>query len=317
MTREVGRGMELAAVCTRRPGSAAAAAAAYGVPGFHDVAELAAHPDIDLISVVVKVPGHHRAVMAALDAGKHVFCEWPLGLDVAEAEEMADLADSRGVVTGVGLQGRHTPELSTLKALVEDGFVGELFSVDMRWLTGGPPRGDDRSGVPGASMFAVGGGHTLDVLQHLFGPLQSLSARTDAPRGGDPSSIRDVVAHGQLEGGGLVSYRMTVVPHGATGWRLEVRGTEGVLVAETTVMPQISPVALSGSRGGGEPRAIPTNDAFVTVAGAPGGPARSVAETYAGLSQAIRAGKRHRADFSDALALHRLLDDIRGAPATR
>ena len=61
--------LELAAVCTSRPESAAAAADAYGVRGFHDVHDLAAQPDIDLIAVVVRVPAHYGVVMPASRAG--------------------------------------------------------------------------------------------------------------------------------------------------------------------------------------------------------------------------------------------------------
>jgi hypothetical protein len=72
-------GIELAAVCASRPESAAAGSDIHGVPGFHDVRGLAAHTDIDLIAVVVRVPRHCDVVMAALDGGKHVFSEGPLG----------------------------------------------------------------------------------------------------------------------------------------------------------------------------------------------------------------------------------------------
>lgn len=305
-------GIELAAVCTRRPESALAAAAAYGVPGFHDVAEMAQRPDIDLVSVVVKVPGHRQAVLAALEAGKNVYCEWPLGLDRAEAEEIAVLAREQGVVTGVGLQGRHTPELNTMRALVAEGFVGDVLSVDMTWQTGGPPRGDDRGGVPGASMFAVGGGHTLDVIQHVVGPFASLSARTDATAGADPAAIRDVVAHGVFGGGALLAYRMTVVRNHASGWRMEVRGTEGVLVATTGVMPQISPISLSGARGTDELSPLAAHERFVAAPGTGPGPMRNVAESYARMAEAVRSRSRFRADFEDALDLHRLLDVVRG-----
>ncbi len=81
---------EIAAVCTAHADTAAAAAAKYGVArAFHDYNTMVREPDIDMVSVVVKVPAHHGAVMAALDARKHVYCEWPLGANLAEAEAMA------------------------------------------------------------------------------------------------------------------------------------------------------------------------------------------------------------------------------------
>ena len=53
---------------------------------------MAEQPDIDLVSLVVRVPHHHDAVMAALNAGKHVYSEWPLGANLEEAAAMATLA---------------------------------------------------------------------------------------------------------------------------------------------------------------------------------------------------------------------------------
>src|SRR5437763_1051848 len=101
---------EIAALCTTRAESAAAASARYGVPlAYHDYRALCANPDIDVVSVVVRAPNHRDVVMAALAAGKHVYCEWPLGIDSAQAEEMAALALGQRVQAVVGLQARCDP----------------------------------------------------------------------------------------------------------------------------------------------------------------------------------------------------------------
>ena len=69
---------EIAAVCTTRQESAEVAARHFGIPlAFSNAEDLARHPDVDLVTVTVKVPDHYRPVMAAIDAGKHVYCEWP------------------------------------------------------------------------------------------------------------------------------------------------------------------------------------------------------------------------------------------------
>jgi predicted dehydrogenase len=66
---------EITAVCTTRQDSAEAAKH-YGVPrAFCDAEKLAQHPDVDLVTVSVKVPDHYLPVMAAIEAGKHVYCE--------------------------------------------------------------------------------------------------------------------------------------------------------------------------------------------------------------------------------------------------
>src|SRR3979409_1492794 len=96
---------ELKAVCTQHADTAQASAAAFGAElAFHNFEAMVSHPDIDLVVVSVRVPGHYDLVMQALEAGKAVFCEWPLGASVAEAEKMATLAQTSALRTAVGLQ---------------------------------------------------------------------------------------------------------------------------------------------------------------------------------------------------------------------
>ena len=74
---------------------------------------MAKHPEVDLVAVVVRVPGHKDLVMAGLQANKAVFCEWPLGANLAEAQEMASFAKEHGLKTIVGLQARSDPRSCT------------------------------------------------------------------------------------------------------------------------------------------------------------------------------------------------------------
>jgi len=72
--------VELAAVCTTKADSAEAARQAYGARlAFDDHHKMMASPEIDAVAVVVRVPSHYAPTKAALEAGKHVYCEWPLG----------------------------------------------------------------------------------------------------------------------------------------------------------------------------------------------------------------------------------------------
>src|SRR5712672_3554784 len=87
---------EIAAVCTTRQESAEAAARHYAVPlAFSNPDAMARHPDVDLVTV--KVPDHYDPVMAAIAAGKHVYCEWPLGRDTEEAGQMLEAAERAGI----------------------------------------------------------------------------------------------------------------------------------------------------------------------------------------------------------------------------
>src|SRR4051812_10723802 len=98
---------ELRAVATTRWESANEAKAAFGASAAYiDAHELAADPSVDLVVVSVHVRHHHEVVSAALAAGKHVLCEWPLGRTLEEATDLAARAAAKGVRSFVGLQGR-------------------------------------------------------------------------------------------------------------------------------------------------------------------------------------------------------------------
>ena len=125
-------GFELRALSATTAASAQAAADKYGVPLHFDSAEeLVASPEVDLVVVAVKVADHRAPVMAALNAGKEVLCEWPLAPGLRDAAELAGLAVAKNVRTAVGLQGRSTPVIRYLRDLVDDGYVGEVLSTSV------------------------------------------------------------------------------------------------------------------------------------------------------------------------------------------
>src|SRR5215210_1599961 len=121
--------VEMTAVCTTRPESAEEAREAFGAKlAFSDFREMVASPEIDAVAVVVKVPEHYGPTRAALEAGKHVYTEWPLGRTTAEAEELAALAKAKGVQTAVGLQSRVSPTLMFMKEQIAAGYVGDVLA---------------------------------------------------------------------------------------------------------------------------------------------------------------------------------------------
>ena len=89
------------------------------------------HPEVDLVSICVRVPFHHQLGMAALNAGKHLYCEWPLAATTEQAQQMRDLADRKGVHPMVGLQARGTREFNRVRDLVAEGYVGKVLSCTM------------------------------------------------------------------------------------------------------------------------------------------------------------------------------------------
>src|SRR3979490_2781858 len=127
---------EVRALSAHSAESARAAGEAFGVTRvFSDHEQLVTQPDIDVVAVTVKVPHHRELVSAALDAGKAVYCEWPLGRDLDEARAMVALAAEQGVRTVVGLQARQAPAIEFVQELLRDGYVGEVLSTTLVGLS--------------------------------------------------------------------------------------------------------------------------------------------------------------------------------------
>src|SRR4029077_10756340 len=116
-------GLKLVAVATRNERSAREAAEAFGADRwFSDPFAMLRDDRIDVVTIAVKVPAHRALVLAALEAGKAVYCEAPLGRNVGETEEIARAVGSQH--TAIGLQGRHNPAVRRAAELVSSGKIG-------------------------------------------------------------------------------------------------------------------------------------------------------------------------------------------------
>src|SRR3989449_9212411 len=123
---------ETTALSTSRRESADAASKRFGVPlAFDNHQELVNSTDVDAVTITVKVPYHFELATAALAAGKAVYCEWPLGNGVKEAEKLAALAKKQSVVAVAGLQARAAPVVLYVRDLVRQGDVGEVLSTTL------------------------------------------------------------------------------------------------------------------------------------------------------------------------------------------
>ena len=319
--------IDLVALCTSRPESAAAAADAFNIKrAFHDVNELVAQPDIDIIAAVVQIPSHFEVVMAALHAGKHVYCEWPLGASLAETEEMASLANTKGVVTAIGLQGRHDPTITYIKELYDKGWFGDILSVEMTFLGKSAPdrpsrKEYDREVRRGADLLTIVGGHTLDYISYCFGSITEVSAKVatqvkqlrmaDTGEMVEADAADHILLNGMFDHGGLLSYRVMSVPHNANGWRMVVYGSKGTIIATTQGLPQITPVTIVGAQGN-EPLGellVPERLRYVPDA-VPFGPAQNVGQAYVRMAEAIHESNQFAPNFDDATQVHKLLEAI-------
>ncbi|WUH99401.1 Gfo/Idh/MocA family oxidoreductase [Spirillospora sp. NBC_00431] len=325
--------LALTAVATTRAESARAAQARFGADhAFTDAASLARHPDVDLVVVAVKVPAHVELVTAALDAGKNVYCEWPLTRTSAEAAALSEAAESAGVHTAVGLQARFAPAVVRARDLIAGGGIGDVLSatlhsarskgaaVDVPAWTAYTYDADN-----GAGLVDVLGGHALDLVQHLLGPVRDLTARTAlrlpshrVAETGEPVTVTapdQLLAIADLDGGAVVSIHLHDGEAALPRTRLEISGTTGNLALVSA--PESDPWAAQLQIGRLDLyEARPGDASWKPVAleadGMSALPARAsnVARLYRQLAADLRDGTRTVPDFHEAHAVHTLIERI-------
>ncbi len=100
----------------------------FGIPHVYDSHEaLLAHHGLDAVDVCTPSATHFALSWAALEAGKHVLCEKPVAYDYAETRRAAALAAAKGLKTKLGFTFRYSPGMRYMKALIDEGFIGEPF----------------------------------------------------------------------------------------------------------------------------------------------------------------------------------------------
>jgi predicted dehydrogenase len=323
---------ELKAVCTAHEDTARASAAAFGVErAFHRFSDMAAHPDVDLIVVCVRVPGHRELVMAALQAGKAVFCEWPLGANLAEAQAMARLARQRALATIVGLQARSDPAILYARDLIQAGYVGEVLTATLTTvvpavLQRGPGRIWQGVRANGANTLTIAGGHAIDALCAVLGELVEVSARVSTriaewrDLSGTPVPVDapdSITVIGRLASGAEVAVNVAAVPSNPGGNRLEIYGREGALVVHADGSLNIGPSRVQAGKGKEPMASMPVPPKYrVAPEGTASGPPYNVAQAYARAADALRGGASFEVDFALAVQRHTLIDAIERSSAT-
>src|SRR5256714_832284 len=267
--RSLADDFEITALSTTRRETADAAGTRFGVPlafdNHHDLVNSAA---VDVVAITVKVPHHLELATAALEAGKAVYCEWPLGNGLTEAETLAALAKKQGVLAVAGLQARSAPAVAYVRDLIEHGYVGEVLSTTlvgsgMGWGPTAEPFNvylNDKQN--GATMLSIAVGHTADALCYCLGEIRQLSATMTTRRqtftiagtgDSEPMNAADQVAvSGLLQGGAAFSIHYRGGVSRGTNLLWEINGSEGDLqLTATGGQAQIWELEIRG--GTGEP----------------------------------------------------------------
>jgi predicted dehydrogenase len=316
----------LTAVSARTRALAEEARAVFGAArAYGDSLELVRAPDVDVVAITVKVPEHRTVVLAALAAGKHVYCEWPLGRDPREADELA-AAVGPHQHAAVGLQGLSAPAIRHAVEQVHSGVLGRLrvmraFSPTVAWGAEALPHyaylQDKRNG---ATLETIAGGHTLAALEALAGPYVEVDARNSTLLksvrvSGTNEIIERTCADHMLVLGkhesGCVSTLEVIGNTSSRPFILELSGERGSL-------------KVSGGRGGGYQVGGLKFEASVETGTTPNpvvpelglGPPSHLAEAYARFAADIRSGVHSVPDFRLAARLTHLLDRIDAASSS-
>jgi len=323
-------GIELRALAASSEASARAAGAAYGVPAYTSVEQLVSDENVDLVVVAVTVPQHRELVLPVLKAGVPVLCEWPLAVDLREAEEMARAAGTTRAF--VGLQGRSSPTFRWLADLVSEGFVGEVLSATVvasstEW---GTPVSQnmvytlDRK--LGATMLTIAFGHAIDLVSMVVGELQEVVATTatrrrQVPLGRTgqvvPMTAEDQIAiSGTVAGGAILSAHHRGGAASGAGFSLIIDGTEGRVEITAAEFPHIGPVTVCGTRNGGRPTKVTPPSGYDDYPALAGTVIHTLAHAYAAIRDDLIHGTAVAPDFTHAVKRHRLLDAIVRSAAT-
>lgn len=325
---------DIVALSTTRQESATAAAKRYEVAhAFDNHRALVSHPDVDLVVVTVKVPHHMELVTSAIDAGKSVYCEWPLGNGLDEALRMADHAKRRRIYAAVGLQARAAPVIGYVRDLIAEDYLGEVLSTTligsgMNWGAFVERRNAytlDRTN--GATLLTIPFGHTIDAVCHVLGEFTDVTAlmanrrisSTMVESGGSvPMSAEDqIVVSGRLQGGAVVSVHYRGGMTRGTGLLWEINGTKGDLqITALGGHGQLFDLSLAGASGNDQalkPLEVPRK--YWRAPTIPG-PAYNVAQMYVRLADDIRLGTHDCPGFDEAVNRHKLIAAIETSAAS-
>lgn len=312
------------------------AALKFNVPyAFQRHEDLLACPDVDLVVVTVKVPYHFELVRDVIQAGKSVYCEWPLGNGLEEAAELEQLAQKHKVHAVIGLQSRTTPEVNFARDLIGNGYVGEVLSVSLigSGMIGGAVINEQFAYTlnpkNGAGMLNIAFAHAIDAVSYMLGSeLSEVMATLDSRRKKAqvietgaivPMETPDqIVVSGKMKSGSVISVHFRGGVSRGSNFRLEINGTQGDLIITSSLgYPGLGETKIQGAQG--EDAAVqdlklPQDGEMADVD--IGIMAMTVFNNYALLAADLKYGTKTAPTFADALILHRLIDAVEQSAAS-
>jgi predicted dehydrogenase len=177
-------GVDVVAICAQTPTRMAGVASKYKIPSMYSAYEdMLLKEPLDIVAVATPNHLHHSMVLAALEARKHVLCDKPLAMSVAEARDMTDRAERSGLRHFVPFTWRFLPAALYLKEIIASGFLGELFHANVRYYVcgWGDPQGPMRwqydRNLAGSGALGNLGSHAIHMIEWWLGPIRKVCAR--------------------------------------------------------------------------------------------------------------------------------------------
>ncbi|WP_019636808.1 Gfo/Idh/MocA family protein [Paenibacillus fonticola] len=172
---------EMSVLCGRNQEAVAEAAAQFGwSETVTDWKELIARDDIDLIDINAPSDAHKEIALAAVKAGKHIFCEKPLALTLSDAREMLQAAEEAKVAHMVGFNYRFSPAVKLVKKLVESGRLGKIYHFRAWFLQDWIIDPDFplvwrlQKEIAGSGSHGDLGAHLIDLAHYLVGDIHEV-----------------------------------------------------------------------------------------------------------------------------------------------
>jgi predicted dehydrogenase len=285
-------------------------------------------PNVDVVDICAPPAMHREVAAAAIAAGKHVYCEKPVGLSAAETAELVEAAEGAGVATLVGFNYRWIPAVALAKQIVDDGRIGSIRQVAMSfesdWAADSSTPWGWRFSAAAASSGAIGdvGSHVFDMARHLAGELTEVCGMTETfiterdHRGARVRVDTDdaFAALGRFEHGAIGTFEGSRVAPGTTvSFRWTLTGSTGSLRWDLGRMNELElyePAAdhLDGFRTIVLGPEHPIHGTFSPVRGLGVGFADSKIAEVQHLLQCLAEDVRPVPSFRDALAAARLVE---------
>lgn len=189
---------------------------------FRDYHELLQDDKVDAVMICLPNFLHFPASLAALEAGKHVFCEKPPTLNGAEMKVLCEEAEKRGLVYFFGRQFRFTPGMRAAKELIAAGRLGEIYHAEATWVRSrGIPQGvggwfTEKKRAGGGALIDIGV-HALDSAWYLMGTPRPVSVSAQVYRNFE-HLVRDPVFDVEDAAFGFIRFANGAVVHLSTSW---------------------------------------------------------------------------------------------------